>query len=148
MIRESSSEVIQLPMPYELPPQPYGPQGQAMPNSFMVAMQLLCILHILTLFSSHQMYLGLGIVGILKKMSMVRFGHVKFSFMLPRILDTPSPPLKYLLNFIDFTGSRAWVPLQAIVLPTVNLLHELFNITLRKGWESWQQEFIIRPSAS
>ncbi|XP_022142241.1 tyrosyl-DNA phosphodiesterase 1 [Momordica charantia] len=26
MIRESSSEVIQLPMPYELPPQPYGPQ--------------------------------------------------------------------------------------------------------------------------
>lgn len=27
--RESLSEVIQLPIPYELPPQPYGPQGQA-----------------------------------------------------------------------------------------------------------------------
>lgn len=44
------------------------------------------------------MYPGLGTVGIPKKTSMVRFGHVNFSFMLPRVLDICplSPPSNYL----------------------------------------------------
>ena len=91
--RESLSEVIQLPLPYELPPQPYGPQGQ----TILIPSWLRHTLFITysDLFQSYQMFPGLGIVGIPKKMSKVRFGHVKFNFMLPRTLGILFPTVLF-----------------------------------------------------
>lgn len=86
----SSSKVIKLPVPYELPPQPYSSEGHVLFNLFslfyffnLYSEVYLC--HINLVINSEQMFLGLGTEDITRRMCMVKFGHVMFSCTLVKI---------------------------------------------------------------
>lgn len=73
-----SSEVITLPVPYELPPQRYSSEGYTALSLIKACVIFLTLTS--STFLSEQTSLGLGTGDIARKMFMAKFGQDKFNY--------------------------------------------------------------------
>ena len=90
---DSSSEVVPLPVPYELPPQPYTSEGMLCPSVIAVLMR------VSSNFISSADVPWSWDRRYTRKMFMVKFGHDKYSFILSKIPDILNV---YILKFLHY----------------------------------------------
>lgn len=136
---DSSSEVITLPVPYELPPQPYTTQGRSLAlRTFFSNIPFPFFIWIF--FSSpHQMFLGHGTGDIPRKMFMVKFGRGRFSCMQHwKILEILCTFNYHVPGFFLSSTLQLWIRCNLI------LVKSFVNFSLFDGF----QHFLMLPNTS